>query len=233
MNVFSTIDEIRMHRWKEALETWGLVPTMGFLHEGHLSLVRRARQENEKVGVSIFINPIQFSNPDDLSAYPRDLDRDFALLEEEGVDLIWTPTPDIMYSRDYQTYVDVEEVSKPLEGASRTGHFRGVTTVVAKLINMLDGRVLATKAQLNPQIRYGDDVISRISYAQTEEKLKQLQGGIVKCINKLLYELCKKTNVKPEDIYEISAVGNTTMNHLFLKLNPKYLALNPYVGVLR
>jgi len=116
--------------------TWGLVPTMGFLHEGHLSLVRRAREENDKVGVSIFVNPKQFNNPKDLEKYPRDMDRDLSLLENEGVDLVWTPTPEIMYPPGYQTYVDVHHVTTFLEGASRPGHFRGVATVVTKLFNV-------------------------------------------------------------------------------------------------
>jgi len=106
---------------------------MGFLHEGHLSLVRRARAECASVAVSIFVNPTQFGPNEDLGAYPRDLPRDLRLLEAEGVDLVWTPTPEIMYPPGYQTWVTVEEATKPLEGAMRPGHFRGVTTVVAKL----------------------------------------------------------------------------------------------------
>jgi pantoate--beta-alanine ligase len=113
----------------------GLVPTMGYLHEGHLSLVRRAREECNHVVVSIFVNPTQFGPKEDLSKYPRDLDRDLSLLEPLGVNLIWMPTPEIMYPPGYQTWVEVETVTRPLEGAMRPGHFRGVTTVVAKLFN--------------------------------------------------------------------------------------------------
>ena len=113
----------------------GLVPTMGFLHEGHLSLVRAAKAECASVAVSIFVNPTQFGPNEDLGAYPRDLERDLRLLEAEGADLVWVPTPEIMYPPGYQTWVTVEEVTKPLEGAMRPGHFRGVTTVVAKLFN--------------------------------------------------------------------------------------------------
>ena len=113
----------------------GLVPTMGYLHEGHLSLVRRARQDCDHVAVSIFVNPTQFGPKEDLSKYPRDLDRDLSLLEPLGVDLVWIPTPEIMYPPGYQTWVEVETITKPLEGAMRPGHFRGVTTVVAKLFN--------------------------------------------------------------------------------------------------
>jgi pantoate--beta-alanine ligase len=109
---------------------------MGALHEGHLSLVRRARAENDRVGVSIFVNPIQFNRRDDLEAYPRQLEHDSALLAAEGVDLIWAPPEAEVYPPGYQTYVTVEEVTQPLEGAARPGHFRGVTTVVAKLFNV-------------------------------------------------------------------------------------------------
>jgi pantoate--beta-alanine ligase len=114
--------------------TVGLVPTMGYLHEGHLSLVRRAREECDHVAVSIFVNPTQFGPKEDLAKYPRDIERDMRLIEPY-TDLVWTPTAEIMYPQGYQTWVDVEAVTRPLEGAMRPGHFRGVTTVVAKLFN--------------------------------------------------------------------------------------------------
>ena len=113
----------------------GFVPTMGYLHEGHLSLVKRACSETASVVVSIFVNPTQFAPTDDLDAYPRDLERDADLLEKAGASLLWTPTPAVMYPPGYQTWVEVEEITKPLEGAKRPGHFRGVTTVVTKLFN--------------------------------------------------------------------------------------------------
>ena len=115
--------------------TVGLVPTMGYLHEGHLSLVRRAKEACDQAVVSIFINPTQFGPKEDLSKYPRDLERDLSLLESLGVDLVWTPTAEIMYPPGYQTWVEVETLTRPLEGAVRPGHFRGVTTIVAKLFN--------------------------------------------------------------------------------------------------
>jgi pantoate--beta-alanine ligase len=113
----------------------GLVPTMGYLHEGHLSLARRARAECAHVIVSIFVNPTQFGPKEDLSKYPRDLERDLSLLETAGVDLVWTPQPEEVYPPGFQTWVEVQEMTRPLEGAMRPGHFRGVTTVVAKLFN--------------------------------------------------------------------------------------------------
>jgi pantoate--beta-alanine ligase len=115
--------------------TLGFVPTMGFLHEGHLSLVRQAREENNTVAVSIFANPTQFSANEDLASYPRDLDHDLELLTGERVDLVWIPSVEVMYPDGYQTWVEVDRLSTVLEGVYRPTHFRGVTTVVAKLFN--------------------------------------------------------------------------------------------------
>ena len=134
MRSVSTLDELRSARLTFH-GTVGLVPTMGFLHEGHLSLIRRAKEECDHVIISIFVNPTQFGPKEDLSKYPRDLDRDLKLIEPLGTDLVWMPTPEIMYPKGYQTWVEVEAITSPLEGAMRPGHFKGVTTVVAKLFN--------------------------------------------------------------------------------------------------
>ena len=136
MQVVADISAVRRVRHAQPPVGWGLVPTMGALHEGHLSLVRQARSENPRVGVSIFVNPAQFHNPDDLATYPRDPERDLGLLRQEGVDLVWTPAADQVYPAGYQTYIEVEQAARPLEGAARPGHFRGVATVVAKLMNV-------------------------------------------------------------------------------------------------
>jgi len=113
----------------------GLVPTMGYLHEGHLSLIRQAKVDCEHVIVTIFVNPTQFGPNEDFSNYPRDIEHDLKLINPLGVDLVWNPAPEIMYPPGYQTWVEVEALTRPLEGALRPGHFRGVTTVVAKLFN--------------------------------------------------------------------------------------------------
>ncbi|MDW8145556.1 MAG: pantoate--beta-alanine ligase [Roseiflexaceae bacterium] len=135
MRVIVTIKELRAAR--AALHgTVGLVPTMGYLHEGHLSLVRRARAENDHVITTIFVNPTQFGPTEDLASYPRDLPRDLALLEAEKVDLVFAPDVAEMYPPGFSTFVDVGPIAAPLEGAARPGHFRGVATVVCKLFNI-------------------------------------------------------------------------------------------------
>ena len=134
MKTITRLPELRAAR-AGLPEPVGLVPTMGFLHEGHLSLVRLARKQCASVVVSIFVNPTQFGPSEDLAAYPRDLPRDLGLLESEGTELVWMPTAQVMYPAGYQTWVTVEGVTQRLEGAMRPGHFRGVATVVAKLFN--------------------------------------------------------------------------------------------------
>jgi pantoate--beta-alanine ligase len=136
LEVLSTVASVRKAR--SALQgSVGLVPTMGFLHEGHLSLVRAARQQNDRVFVSIFVNPTQFGPSEDLSTYPRDMERDLALLRAEGVDYVFAPAPDEMYPDGFGTTVDVGDVALPLEGAARPSHFKGVATVVLKLFNIV------------------------------------------------------------------------------------------------
>lgn len=137
MIVTADIATTRKKRWVDPSLSWGFVPTMGYLHEGHLSLVRRGRAENERLAASIFVNPTQFGPDEDLESYPRALERDLALLEAEGVDLVFTPSETTMYPPGYQSWVTVTGVSRPLEGAARPDHFRGVTTVVAKLFNII------------------------------------------------------------------------------------------------
>jgi pantoate--beta-alanine ligase len=117
--------------------TLGLVPTMGALHEGHLSLIRRASRENDRVAVSIFVNSIQFGPHEDFRRYPRDFRKDARLCAREGADFIFFPRPRAMYPEGFKTYVTVKELSEPLCGAFRPGHFQGVATVVAKLFNIV------------------------------------------------------------------------------------------------
>jgi pantoate--beta-alanine ligase len=137
MKVASTISEMHQAR-HEMRGSVGLVPTMGYLHEGHLSLVRHCRRENDNTVVSIFINPTQFGPTEDLARYPQDMPRDLGLLEELGTRVVFTPPAEDMYPADASTWVVVEKVTDRLEGASRPGHFRGVATVVAKLFHIVE-----------------------------------------------------------------------------------------------
>ena len=135
MEIIRTIAQMQAQAraWQRQDARIALVPTMGCLHEGHLSLVRRARRLGDRAVVSIFVNPTQFGPDEDLDAYPRTWSDDQALCEAEGVDVIFAPDPGAMYPEDASTWVVEEDLSRPLCGASRPGHFRGVTTVVAKL----------------------------------------------------------------------------------------------------
>jgi len=132
-----TIAEMKSACRSLAGKTLGFVPTMGALHEGHLSLVRTSKSRCHVTAVSIFVNPLQFGPSEDLAKYPRTLDRDLRLLEELGVDLLFVPGVDEMYPSGAKTYVLVDEISDKLDGASRPGHFRGVATVVAKLFEIV------------------------------------------------------------------------------------------------
>ncbi|MDP6686226.1 MAG: pantoate--beta-alanine ligase [Candidatus Omnitrophota bacterium] len=139
MRVYKSKDELvrRIDKIKKDRNTIGFVPTMGSLHEGHLKLIRKARKDTDCCVVSIFVNPAQFGPKEDLKKYPRNLKRDLALCKKEKVDIVFAPPKEAMYRRGYSTHVDVEGLTKGLCGASRPGHFMGVTTVVTKLFNII------------------------------------------------------------------------------------------------
>jgi len=194
MIITKTIEEARVARQQHALETLGLVTTMGFLHEGHLQLVRRAKAENDRVVATIFVNPKQFGPAEDLSRYPRDLQRDLHLLEAEGVDYVFVPGDDVIYPEDYQTVVSVTGITNYLEGARRPTHFDGVTTVVAKLFNIVqptrayfgqkDAQQVAVVRQMVRDLNFNLDIVvcpttreadglamsSRNKYLSTEQR---------------------------------------------------------------
>ena len=139
MEVFRTVDEMHAAsaKWRAEGARVALVPTMGYLHAGHISLVSRAHELADKVVVSIFVNPTQFGPTEDLDKYPRDFERDSAACEANGVDAIFAPTPDVMYASDFSTWVVEEKLSKPMCGVTRPIHFRGVCTVCLKLFNIV------------------------------------------------------------------------------------------------
>lgn len=139
MKVYGTVKEVRdqVKRWRARGLSVGLVPTMGFLHEGHGSLISKAVEQNDRVVVSVFVNPTQFGPGEDLEAYPRDMDRDSAYCESLGANVIFHPEPSEMYDPDFTTYVNMEVLSETLCGVTRPIHFRGVCTVCTKLFNIV------------------------------------------------------------------------------------------------
>lgn len=139
MQIAYTVKEVReqVKAWRKEGLSVGLVPTMGYLHEGHASLIKKAVEDNDRVVTSIFVNPMQFAPTEDLEAYPRDMEKDSKLCETLGVDLIFHPEPEEMYAPDFCTWVDMDVLSKTLCGKSRPIHFRGVCTVVSKLFHIV------------------------------------------------------------------------------------------------
>ena len=137
MEIARTIAEMKALK-RQSLGSVGFVPTMGYLHQGHLALVKQARAENSTVVVSIFVNPTQFGPTEDLDTYPHDTERDLALLEKENTDIVFMPSNEEMYPAGFSSWVEVEGITEQLEGSCRPGHFKGVTTVVAKLFNIVE-----------------------------------------------------------------------------------------------
>lgn len=196
MQVFNTVADVRnqIKEWRKQGLTVGLVPTMGYLHEGHQSLMAQAKQQNDKVIVSVFVNPIQFGPNEDLANYPCDLDRDILACQNMGVDMIFCPPASEMYDPHFSSFVDVTGITEQLCGKRRPGHFKGVCTVVTKLFNITqpdrayfgqkDAQQLAVIKQmvndLNipivivgcPIIREADGLAksSRNSYLSTQER---------------------------------------------------------------
>lgn len=171
MKIVETIQEVRnqVKEWRMQGLSVGFVPTMGYLHEGHKSLIDRAVAENDKVVVSVFVNPMQFGPKEDLASYPRDLERDAALCEDAGADLIFHPEPSEMYHDDFSSYVDMNTLTGGLCGKSRPIHFRGVCTVVAKLFNIVtpdkayfgqkDAQQLAVIRHMVSDLNFGIEIV--------------------------------------------------------------------------
>ncbi|MBI4197605.1 MAG: pantoate--beta-alanine ligase [Chloroflexi bacterium] len=168
MNLITTVSEMMAAR-ERLPRPLGLVPTMGYLHEGHLTLARWARRDNQSVVTSIFVNPAQFGPSEDFASYPRDMERDLAMLRQEGVDTVFAPAVEEMYPQGFSTYVNVERVTDVLEGARRPGHFRGVATVVTKLFTIVqpdrsyfgqkDGQQVAVIRRMTADLALGTEIV--------------------------------------------------------------------------
>ena len=172
MIISGSVQETRevIGNWKKRGFSVGLVPTMGYLHPGHMSLIERARKENDMVVVSIFVNPIQFGPNEDLDKYPRDMAHDREVCEKAGAELIFAPQPSEMYPSDNFAFVDIKELGDGLCGAKRPGHFRGVCTVVSKLFNIVlpnrayfgekDAQQLAIIRRMVKDLNFGTEIVS-------------------------------------------------------------------------
>jgi len=144
MRIVKSIHQLRkiLNQTRREGKTIGFVPTMGYFHEGHLSLMRQAKKDNDLCVVSVYVNPTQFGPADDFKQYPRDIKRDSSMVKKENVDILFIPSDNVIYSKSYLTYIDVEKISQPLCGQFRPGHFRGVATIVAKLLNIVKPNVM-------------------------------------------------------------------------------------------
>lgn len=240
MDIKYMVKDIReqVNKWKKEGLTIGFVPTMGYLHEGHRSLIEAARANNDKVVVSIFVNPMQFAPTEDLESYPRDLEKDAKLCEEVGVDLLFHPEPSEMYTDGFCSYVDMNGLTTELCGRTRPTHFRGVQTVVLKLFNIVkpdrayfgqkDAQQLAVikrmVADLNvdvevigcPIIREADGLAksSRNTYLSSEERKAAL---ILSKSLKLGYELIKNGETDSKKV--IKAISNSISTEPLAKID--------------
>lgn len=232
MKIAVTVSEVRnqVSEWRKQGLSVGLVPTMGYLHEGHKSLITRAVSENDKVVVSVFVNPMQFGPSEDLESYPRDMDRDVAVCEEAGAALVFHPEPSEMYHEGFSSYIDMNTLTEGLCGKSRPTHFRGVCTVVAKLFNIVvpdrayfgqkDAQQLAVVRHMADDLSYGIEIIgcpivreedglaksSRNTYLSNEERKAAL------ILNKALSEGKKLINSGEKDADKIKATISDIIN---------------------
>lgn len=232
MKISGSIKETReqIKEWKKQGLTVALVPTMGYLHEGHRSLIDRARKENDKVVVSIFVNPMQFGPNEDLEAYPRDLERDSKICEDGGVDLIFHPEVEEMYGPDFHGFVDMTVLPEKLCGASRPVHFKGVQTVVTKLFHIIpadrayfgqkDAQQLAIIRRMVIDLDFDIEIIgcpiireedglaksSRNTYLSEEERKQAV------ILNQSLEEAMKAIEAGEKDVAKVKEIITNKLN---------------------
>lgn len=245
MKIIQSINEMHEFSMRARLEgkTIALVPTMGYLHDGHASLMREGSNRADILVASIFVNPTQFGKGEDFETYPRDLERDSQIAAEAGVDVIFAPTASEMYPGGFQTYVNVEELSLPLCGASRPGHFRGVTTVVTKLFNIVrphtalfgrkDFQQLAVIRRMTADLNMGVEIVgmpivrepdglamsSRNAYLSPEERQQSL------CLHKAMRQIvwlyrhgeCSAKRLRKVAVAEINAKPAAVVDYVELR----------------
>lgn len=227
---------------REVARPLGLVPTMGALHEGHLSLVRRARDENSTAAASIFVNPTQFGPQEDFGSYPRDLDRDLALLEECGIDLVFLPQPEDMYPPGFDTWVDVDRTAARLEGEARPGHFRGVATVVTKLFTIVRpdrayfGQKDAQQAQvirrLNADLNLGVDPVIMPTVREPDGLAMSSRNAYLNAQEREAALVLYRSLCRAEDMHRDGATSASQVRDAMRELiQAEPLALIDYVSI--
>ena len=226
MRVLNNIKEVRdqVNSWKNSGLTIGFVPTMGYLHEGHKSLIDKAFSENDRVVISIFVNPMQFGPKEDLSSYPRDLKSDIRLCEAAGADIIFNPENSEMYFEDFSTYVDINGLTEELCGRSRPIHFRGVCTAVAKLFNIVpasrayfgekDAQQLAVIKRMVRDLNFDIEIVGcpivrevdGLAKSSRNTYLSQKERDVAIILNKSLLKAKKALNNGTNNIEEIKKI---------------------------
>ena len=246
MKIVKTVDEVRVivKEWKKEGLTVGLVPTMGFLHEGHKSLITRAVSENDRVVVSDFVNPTQFGVGEDLESYPRDLERDTMLCEEAGANLIFNPEPENMYFDDFSTYVNIESLSEELCGKSRPIHFRGVGTVVSKLFNIVnpdrayfgqkDAQQLAIIKRMVRDLNFDIEIVGCPIVREEDGLAKSSRNTGEKDTDKIVSEMIKLIETEPmAKIDYVQAVDAVSVKPVKEMTAPVLVAMAVYIGKTR
>lgn len=241
MQVTKTVKETReiVKAWKKEGLTVGLVPTMGFLHEGHVSLIKRAREENDRVVVSVFVNPTQFGPNEDLEAYPRDFERDSTLCESIGADLIFHPEPEDMYDSPC-AYVSIEKLSDNLCGKTRPIHFRGVCTVVSKLFNIVspdrayfgqkDAQQLAIIKKMVKDLNFDIEIVGRPIIREEDGLAKSSRNTYLNTEERKAALCLSKSVAKGQEIIREGMSADELLKEMKMVIEAEPMAVIDYVS---
>lgn len=241
MQVTKTVKETReiVKAWKKEGLTVGLVPTMGFLHEGHASLIKRAREENDRVVVSVFVNPTQFGPNEDLEAYPRDFERDSTLCESIGADLIFHPEPEDMYDSPC-AYVSIEKLSDNLCGKTRPIHFRGVCTVVSKLFNIVspdrayfgqkDAQQLAIIKKMVKDLNFDIEIVGRPIIREEDGLAKSSRNTYLNTEERKAALCLSKSVAKGQEIIREGMSADELLKEMKMVIEAEPMAVIDYVS---
>ncbi|APH13432.1 pantoate--beta-alanine ligase [Clostridium sporogenes] len=244
MNIVHTIKDVKeiIKKWKDENLSIGYVPTMGYLHEGHASLIKKAREENDKVVVSIFVNPIQFGPNEDYSTYPRNLDKDSSLCDEFGADLIFNPEASEMYPNKIYSHVNVDILTENLCGEKRSGHFQGVCTVLTKFFNIItptrvyfgekDAQQLAVVKKMVQDLNFPIEIIGCPIIRESDGLAKSSRNAYLNIKERKSALVLNKSLKEALNVLESGETkSNTIKNIIVNRLNKEPLAKIDYVSI--